>query len=168
MVSPPASGPRPESAAYPEVADPRGAGAEHRRPAQTAPVRSRPHRTRRAARTPPTYLLDVHVCGGWGRRPQRCLLPSLSPPSPSLPGTSARRDPGSPPSPAPSAPPDSPAQRPAHPSRKQNGGGDSPIPARREPFSTSWRGRCGAENAPLLHQRGTPQGTVESPIFFSF
>jgi len=71
------------------IPQPRGGAG----PSQTDPARPRPHRTRRAAWSPPPYLLDVHVCEGWGRRPPRCLLPSLSPPSPSLPGTSARRDP---------------------------------------------------------------------------
>lgn len=68
-----------------------------------------------------------------------------------------------PPPPAPSAPA---AERPAHPSRKQNGGGASPYPTRREPFSTSWRGRHATENAIPLRRKGTPQGTAGSPLSF--
>lgn len=87
------------------------------------PARPRPQRTLRAARMPPAHLLDVHVCRGRGRPPTL----SFSPPSPFLPGPSARLDRGSPPPPpAPSAAP-APRSGPAHPSRKQNGGGPSPF-----------------------------------------
>lgn len=43
--------------------------------------------------SPPAYLLDVHICEGWGRRPPRFLLPTLSPPSPFPLGTSTQLDP---------------------------------------------------------------------------
>lgn len=93
----------------------------------------------------PQRLFPARVVGATPGLRRRRLLPPLQPP-----------------------PPDFPAQRPAHPSRKQNGGRASPIPTRREPFSTRWRGRCGAEKALLLcRRRDTARGS-RSLLFCSF
>lgn len=69
LVSPPASGPRPDSAACPEVADPRGAGAEHAR--RPKPPRSGPGRTAHSGRLGPrrlTCLMYMFAEGGGGAR----------------------------------------------------------------------------------------------------
>lgn len=96
-------------------------------------VRPRPHRTLRAARIPPAHLLDVHICRGWGRP----AALSLSPPSPSLSGPSARLDRGSPPRlPAPSAAPRFP-HRARSPLTQTKWRQTLPVPSWREPFSTT-------------------------------
>lgn len=133
------------------------------RPGRTDPARHRPHRTRRAAWTAPAYLLDVHVCEGWGRRPPRYLLPSLSPPSTSLPGTSGRCDPGSPPPPTPPAPSAPPPRLPSTATRspltqtKWRQSLPHPDPARtiQHPVEGEVRSR---EGAPALPKKGHRKG----------
>lgn len=129
-------------------------------------ARPRPHRTPRAARILPAHLLDVHVCGGWGRP----ATLSFSLPSPFLSGPSARLDRGSPPPPpAPSAAPRSP-RRARSPLTQTKWRRTLPVSSRREPFSATWRENCGAENALLYRRRGDTawnSGNFLFPIFSS-
>lgn len=124
-------------------------------------------RARLAAGAPPLYLLDVHGCRGWGRRPPRCLLlPPRSPPAPPPPDTTARPDPG-PPLPPPPAPPAATelGSGPRSPLTKQNGGGATPSPSRRDPFGTGRRERAEKRSHPSPAGEGTRQKTLKYRLF---
>lgn len=57
------------------------------------------------------------------------------------------------------------AQRPAHPSRKQNGGGASPYPTRREPLGRGGGEARSRERGPSPPERDTARDRRESPVF---
>lgn len=135
-------GPGPGSAARRRLKTPPAPGQG--RAGRAKPTLPGPGRTAQGGRLGPrrlTCLMYMFARDGGGARPGASCRRSARPHR-LFPTRMLGVTPGPPPPPpAPSASPNSPAQRPAHPSRKQNGGGASHNPTRREPFSTRRRGR---------------------------